>query len=132
MSEEAASDVPTTIPHVREPFEQFMKWFDSPSVRLDRMWIAREGNDIVGISVLAYPTTRGNVWTDWTGTARKVRGRGVARALKLETVMQAIALGVKRVRTENDGANAPILHLNEEMGYYRIPGWIQLLKPADR
>ncbi len=131
MSEEAASDVPTTIPHVREPFEQFMKWFDSPSVRLDRMWIARDGDDIVGISVLAYPKTRGNVWTDWTGTSRKVRGRGVARALKLETVTQAMALGVKRVRTENDGANAPILHLNEQMGYYRIPGWVQLLKDAE-
>ena len=130
MSEEAGSDVPTTIPYVGEPFEQFMKWFDAPSVRLDRMWIAREGDDIVGISVLAYPPTRGNVWTDWTGTARKVRGRGVARALKLETVMQAIALGTKRVRTENDGENAPILHLNEEMGYTRIPGWVQLLKDA--
>ena len=132
MSEEAASDVPTTIPHVREPFEQFMKWFDSPSVRLDRMWIARDGDDIVGISVLAYPPSRGNVWTDWTGTARKVRGRGVARALKLETVMQAIALGVDRVRTENDGENAPILHLNAEMGYTRIPGWVQLLRAAGR
>jgi predicted GNAT superfamily acetyltransferase len=130
MSEEAAFDVPTTIPHVRQPFEVFAKWFESPTVRLDRMWIAREGDDIVGISVLSYPPTRGNVWTDWTGTGRKVRGRGVARALKLETVMQAIALGVKSVRTENDGENAPILHLNEQMGYVRIPGWIQYLKDA--
>jgi hypothetical protein len=130
MSEEAASDVPTTIPHVRQSFEVFARWFDSPTVRLDRMWIARDGDDIVGISVLAYPPTRGNVWTDWTGTARKVRGRGVARALKLETVMQAIGLGVARVRTENDGENAPILHLNEEMGYTRIPGWTQFLKDA--
>ena len=48
---------------------------------------------LVGISVLAYPPTRGNVWTDWTATSRKVRGRGMARALKLETVMQAIGLG---------------------------------------
>ncbi len=131
MSEEAASDVPTTIPHVREPFEVFARWFDSPTVRLDRMWIAREGDDIVGISVLSYPPTRGNVWTDWTGTGRKVRGRGVARALKLETVMQAIALGVKSVRTENDGENAPILHLNEQMGYVRVPGWVQYLKNAE-
>ena len=53
---------------------------------------------------------------------------GVARALKLETVMQAIALGTAHVRTENDGENAPILHLNEEMGYVRIPGWVQLLR----
>ena len=74
--------------------------------------------------------TRGNVWTDWTGTARRIRGRGVARALKLETVMQAIALGTERVRTENDGANAPILHLNAELGYVRIPGWIQFLAGA--
>jgi GNAT superfamily N-acetyltransferase len=130
MSEEAATDVPTTIPHVRQPFEVFVRWFDAPTVRLDRMWIARQGDDIVGISVLSYPPTRGNVWTDWTGTARKVRGRGVARALKLETVVQAIALGVKRVRTENDGENAPILHLNAEMGYTRIPGWVQFLKKA--
>ena len=130
MSEEAATDTPTTIPHVRQAFEVFARWFDAPTVRLDRMWIAREGDDIVGISVLSYPPTRGNVWTDWTATARKVRGRGVARALKLETVMQAIALAVKRVRTENDGENAPILHLNEQMGYTRIPGWIQFMKDA--
>jgi mycothiol synthase len=130
MSEEAASDVPTTIPHVRQPFEVFFRWFDSPTVRLDRMWVARDGDDIVGISVLAYPPTRGNVWTDWTGTARKARGRGVARALKLESVMQAIVLGVQSVRTENDGENAPILHLNEQMGYRRIPGWTQFLKKA--
>ena len=130
MSEEAATDVPTTIPHVRQAFEVFVRWFDAPTVRLDRMWIAREGDDIVGISVLSYPPTRGNVWTDWTGTARKVRGRGVARALKLETVMQAIALGVKSVRTENDGENAPILHLNAQMGYTPIPGWTQFLKDA--
>jgi hypothetical protein len=106
MSEEAASDVPTTIPHVRQSFEVFARWFEAPTVRLDRMWIAREGDDIVGISVLSYPPTRGNVWTDWTGTGRKARGRGVARTLKLETVMQAIALGVASARTENDGENA--------------------------
>jgi len=130
MSEEAATDTPTTIPHVRQSFEVFARWLDAPTVRLDRMWIAREGDEIVGISVLSYPPVRGNVWTDWTATARKVRGRGVARALKLETVMQAIAMGVTRVRTENDGENAPILHLNEQMGYLRIPGWTQFLKEA--
>jgi hypothetical protein len=46
-----------------------------------------------------------------------VRGQGVARALKYETLAQAIGLGFRSVRTQNDGANAPILHLNDEMGY---------------
>ncbi|MDO8506403.1 MAG: hypothetical protein Q7S41_02210 [Candidatus Limnocylindria bacterium] len=45
--------------------------------------------------------------------------------------MQAFAIGIKRVRTKNDGENAPILHLNLAMGYTRIPGWVQLLKDAD-
>jgi GNAT superfamily N-acetyltransferase len=125
MNWEAEQDVPTTVPHVPYPLSITERWLASPALRPDRIWLARAGEDIVGISMLAYPPTQGNVWTDWTGTARKVRGKGVARALKLETVTQAIDLGVTRVRTSNDGENAPILHLNEDMGYRRIPGWIQ-------
>jgi len=128
MSEEAAHDVPTTIPHVEETLEDYMKWFRSPDMREDRFWLAREGDGIVGVSVLTYPPVRGIVGTAWTATARSVRGRGVARALKCETVMQAIALGVDRVRTGNDAKNDPILHINETMGYREIPGGIQFMK----
>lgn len=130
MSVESFQDIPTTVPFVEPPFEQWRKWLSKPGIRRDRTWIARDGDDVVGVSVLNYPPVRGNVWTDYTGTARKVRGRGVARALKLETVMQAIALGTSRVRTGNDAANAPILHLNEEMGYKHFGSGIQFLKPA--
>jgi GNAT superfamily N-acetyltransferase len=130
MNLEAERDVPTTVPHVPYPLEITEKWFASPGLRPDRIWLARVGDDIVGISMLSYPPSVGHVWTDWTGTARKIRGKGVARALKLETVAQAMSLGVTRVRTSNDGENAPILHVNEDMGYRRIPGWIQYHLPA--
>jgi GNAT superfamily N-acetyltransferase len=130
MIEESVQDIPTTVPHAPESFESFMQWMGSPGVHAGRLWVAREGDAIVGMSVLGYPPGIGNVWTDYTGTARSVRGRGIARALKCETVTQAMALGVKYVRTNNDGENTPILHLNEEMGYTRIPGNIQLLKDA--
>jgi len=129
MSDEAESDVPTTVPHVTmTSLEEWKKWFDSPAIHHDRSWIAREGDDIVGISQLSYPPERGDVETDWTGTARKVRGRGVARALKCETLMQAMALGITRVRTDNDSTNTPILHINETMGYRRRPDMAQYLK----
>jgi RimJ/RimL family protein N-acetyltransferase len=130
MSNEAEQDIPTTVPHTDTAWEVFEEWQRSPGLREDRQWIAREGDDIVGVSQLSYPPTRGIVETDWTGTARKVRGRGVARALKCETVMQAMVLGVDRVRTDNDGENAPILHLNASMGYRRLKDMIQLMKPA--
>ena len=128
MSEASIQDIPTTVPHAPESFESFMKWMSSPALHADRLWVARDGQAIVGVSVLAYPPGVGNVWTDFTGTSRAVRGRGIARALKCETVTQALDLGVKRVRTNNDDENRPILHLNEEMGYIQIPGHIQLHK----
>jgi GNAT superfamily N-acetyltransferase len=130
MAEASVQDIPTTVPHAPETFESFMRWMSSPGMHADRLWVAREGTAIVGMSVLEYPPGVGNVWTDFTGTARSVRGRGIARALKLETASQAIALGVERIRTNNDGENKPILHLNEEMGYRGIRGHIQLLKNA--
>ena len=39
-----------------------------------------------------------------------------------------LGLGVDRVRTGNDAQNAPILHINESMGYRPIPGGIDFLK----
>jgi GNAT superfamily N-acetyltransferase len=74
------------------------------------------------MSWLEFPVERGIVTTAWTGVAPEARGRGVARALKLETLRQAIELGVDRVRTENDEENAAILHINEELGYKAVPG----------
>jgi GNAT superfamily N-acetyltransferase len=128
LSEEAGDDVPTTEPRVPEEMASYARWVNAPEIHRDRFWIARIGDDIVGVSVLGYPPVRGVVGTEWTATARTVRGRGVARALKCETVAQAIALGVDRVRTGNDAANDPILHINETMGYHLIPGGINYLR----
>lgn len=70
---------------------------------------------------------RGVVQTDWTGTARSARGRGVARA-RVRDRDQAIALGVDRVRTDNDSQNAPILHINAAMGDRLVGEMLQLIK----
>ena len=130
MSNEAEKDVPTTVPHVEGAFEDFMKWMRSPGLREDRIWIAREGDAVLGVSILSYPPRRGVVQTDWTGVARAGRGKGIARALKCETVMQAIALGVDKVRTDNDSQNVPILHINDTMGYRRRADGIQFMRSA--
>jgi len=130
LSEEAGDDVPTTEPRVPEEVASYARWVNAPEIHRDRFWIARIGADVVGVSVLGYPPVRGLVGTEWTATARSVRGRGVARALKCETIAQAIALGVDRVRTGNDAANDPILHINETMGYRLMPGGIQYLRPV--
>jgi RimJ/RimL family protein N-acetyltransferase len=120
-------DIPTTVPI---PVLDFEPWkarrYGDPSVREDRVWLAREGDALVGLSQLGYPVVRGTPFTDYTATSRTVRGRGIARALKYQTMAQAIELGFTRVRTQNDGANAPMLHINEEMGYRLVATEIEL------
>jgi GNAT superfamily N-acetyltransferase len=127
MSTMGERDIPTTVPmHAMSYDEWHHLWFDNPGTRTDRFWIAREGDAIVGLSAIEYPPTRGVPWTAFTTTARSVRGRGIAKALKYETIAQAIGLGVERIRTQNDGENAPILHLNAQMGYVPIDAVLEL------
>jgi GNAT superfamily N-acetyltransferase len=129
---EAERDIPTTVPmHVMAYDEWHHLWFDNPGIRPDRMWIAREGDALVGLSAVEYPPTRGVPFTAFTATARSVRGRGIARALKYETIAQAIALGAGIIRTQNDGENAPILHINADMGYAPIQPYLELHRKLD-
>jgi len=127
LSNASEQDIPTSVPIRIMPFVEWKhELLDDPGVREDRFHIAREGDAIVGLSVIGYPPVRGLPWTFYTGTSKAVRGRGIARALKYETVAQAIELGVERIRTNNDAANVPILRINEEMGYRLVRPLIEL------
>lgn len=129
---ESEQDIPTTIPRHEPSFEEWHRfWLDNPAIREDRFWIAREGDAIVGTSVLDCPPVRGVPWTAYTGTSRRVRGRGIARALKYQSMAQAIGAGFTRVRTNNDADNPPILAINRAMGYRLISPVIELHRGLD-
>ncbi|HEV3405321.1 MAG TPA: GNAT family N-acetyltransferase [Candidatus Dormibacteraeota bacterium] len=124
---ESGHDVPHSVPEHDMTLDEWRRyWFDNPTIRQDRFWIAREGDDIVGCSVLDCPVVRGVPWTGYTGTRRRVRGRGIARALKYQSMAQAIEVGYKRVRTTNDAENPAILRINHEMGYRLVAPIIEL------
>src|SRR2546430_2482003 len=98
---------------VLEEMAAYARWVNVPEIHRDRFWLVRLGEGVVGFFVFGYLLVCGVVGTEWIATARSVRGRGVARALKCEIVAQVIALGVDCVRMGNDAANDPILHINE-------------------
>jgi RimJ/RimL family protein N-acetyltransferase len=114
---EARLDMPRSHQMTPISFEVFMNWHGSPAHRADRTWIAVDGDRVVGLSFLLFPPAGGKVWTGYTGTVRSHRGRGIARAVKMETIVQAIEVGVDNVRTDNDERNAAMLHINEALGY---------------
>lgn len=81
--------------------------------------------------MLDCPVTKGIPWTAYTGTRRSVRGRGIARALKYESMGQAIEAGYTRVRTNNDADNPSILKINQQMGYKLVTPIIELHRSLD-
>lgn len=133
VNAEASADVPSSIVRPGLTFERFEAWLARPGVTPERIWIARAGEQIIGLSALSYPP-HGVVETDFTGVARAWRGRGIARALKVASLLKALELGVERVGTDNDSRNAPMLRLNEALGYEVAYEVVKLVKklPAAR
>jgi GNAT superfamily N-acetyltransferase len=118
-----SADIPSSVEFVPEPYGDWVVWLQSPAVLLERIWVAMLAGQPVGFSYLAYRASL--VETGYTCVLREHRGKGLARALKLETLIQAIDLGVISVETDNDSENVPILHINQELGYLSIPGELE-------
>jgi GNAT superfamily N-acetyltransferase len=120
-------DVPTTVRFEPDPYEVWLGWMAQPNVLPERVWVATVDGEPVGFSFLTYRP--GLVDTGFTGVLREHRNKGIARALKLETLVQAIELGVEAVETDNDSENGPILRLNQQIGYQEVDGQLQFHKP---
>jgi GNAT superfamily N-acetyltransferase len=123
VSHATVADIPMSVKYVPEPYEEWVVWMQPPAVLPERIWVAILHGEPIGYSYLAYRPSL--VETGFTGVLREHRGKGLARALKLETLFQAIELGVTAVETDNDSENAPILHINEELGYDEMPGRLE-------
>jgi GNAT superfamily N-acetyltransferase len=127
---EAESDIPSTVPIVHDSYERFVERLGKAWVGEHRVWVALKGERPVGMSWLAYYPTTGNVLTEMTGVVRSARGRGIARALKLKTIAQALDAGVDLILTRNDADNAPILKINRAFGYQPMRQVLIHRKPA--
>ena len=119
-------DISSGVEYVGSSYESWLVWAKRPGVRMDRFWVATDGGRLVGLSFLEY--LENLVHTGYTGVLREYRGKGIARALKLETLVQAADLGVDAVETDNDFENAPILYLNADLGYQEVMGQVELHK----
>ena len=128
LHELARNDVPRSVPALPNPKELFLKLLRMPGTLEDRFWVAELDGELVGMSYLRFPPVRGHVWTGFTASHPEHRGKGIAKAVKMESLVQAIELGIPLVRTDNDERNAPMLRINEQLGYHAIPAWVDHLK----
>ena len=70
--------------------------------------------------------------TMFTGVAPRMRGRGIARALKAQHALQLAAAGATRIVTQNMVGNEPILAANRRIGFTEIGGYVDVRKTLER
>jgi GNAT superfamily N-acetyltransferase len=98
-------------------FEDFeRRWFFRPGVIKDALFVAIEGDRVVGLTVLV-EVLEGELDVDDTGVLGTHRRRGIARVLKLMATRWAAERSIPRVTTENNIVNEAMLALNRELGF---------------
>ena len=115
---------------VFEDFDSFcLNVFEASWFRADTQILAADGEYWVGLSAISVDNERGVSYNAFTGVLRAYRGRGLAQALKLHTIMLARRLGMRYIRTDNDSQNAPMLAINRKLGYQPESGIYRLVGP---
>ncbi|SFD44228.1 Acetyltransferase (GNAT) family protein [Lentibacillus persicus] len=89
--------------------------------------VAVDGDAWVALSMVIRETAT-TYYNSMTGVSRQYRGKGLAQAIKVKAIDYAQQNGATYLRTHNDARNAPMLSLNEKLGYQPKPGQFSLVK----
>lgn len=106
-------------PGTPPPFEQWREHFDDGRRPLGGALLALDNDSrAIGVTTTgANPDDLEHAWTNYTGVRGDARGRGVAMALKLRQVEWCRCAGYRRLTTGNHTGNAPMLAINERLGF---------------
>jgi RimJ/RimL family protein N-acetyltransferase len=98
-------------------------WF-----RADGQILAVDGERYVGLGAVGFEPDGITAFNAFTGVDKAYRGRGIAQALKILAAQYAQTNGARVIVTSNDSENAPMLAVNDKLGYVRQPGPYWLVK----
>ncbi len=96
-------------------------WF-----RSDTQIIAAHADRWVGLASITLHPAASRAYNAFTGVLPEFRGRGLAQALKLQTILLAKKEGMRYIRTHNDSKNRSMVAVNRKLGYRPEPGYYRL------
>ena len=129
VAKEANPDIPSADPIVAGEFDVWRRRELGGLTYRELSFVALEDGVVVGWATLGEDGPGTAAGHYMTGVARRVRGRGVARALKLAQMQAARDAGFAELRTQNDVANVAMRCVNERLGYRVRFAWIHFGGP---
>ncbi|MCP4417808.1 MAG: GNAT family N-acetyltransferase [Chloroflexi bacterium] len=115
-----SQDEPQPHPPQKMSQEQYRKIFvDGPNAIPEGWIIAVANGRLIGNSSLEKYSNPGVLGTGFTGVIRDYRRRGLATALKVQTIEYARAQDYRIIRTGNE-ENNPMLTLNKKLGFAEL------------
>jgi GNAT superfamily N-acetyltransferase len=120
----AAGDDPSGLSRVYTMAELRAEWWDSPDNAPDLSWaLLTDDPTSPGAALVASFTSvqvdraRGRAWSSMTATHPSYRGHGLATWVKRRSLNALAEAGVAEAWTANDATNAPMVAVNEALGY---------------
>jgi GNAT superfamily N-acetyltransferase len=115
----AGLDEPGDAPMDAVGYDEWLEeiWH-GPSMDKSLSVAAMVGDEIVCFTVVE--TAGDRAWSGMTGTIPSYRGRGLAKLVKSVALRRAAAAGITAAYTSNDDENAPMLAINNWLGYQRV------------
>jgi GNAT superfamily N-acetyltransferase len=110
-------------------FEEYTKQVvNGPWLLAEGTYVARFYDDWVGLTMMQASPQPHQLSTLMTGVKRDFRGRDIALALKLLSVRYARAHNITTLSESNDSLNAPMVAINQKLGYSPRSGTFHVCK----
>jgi RimJ/RimL family protein N-acetyltransferase len=112
-----SADEPSDYPVDAMDYDEWLqRTYEHPSIDRDGSRVVCAGDRLVAWALIG-TDGEGRAVNSFTGTHPDFRGRALARLAKLAVAAWARDRGIHVIFTGNDEANAPMLAINDRMGY---------------
>ena len=118
LDDEVSRDIPLDQPFGEVPYEEWLeRYWAMPMLDLDASLVLLVDGEPAAFTIVASDPETRRCDTGMTGTRRRFRGRGYAELVKRHALARARASGIEAAFTMNDETNAPMLKVNDRLGY---------------
>ena len=120
-------DVPAPAPRTLPDLAQFRKRTEDEHFRPGGVLFALipDGQAAAFTELKSWEDDPTRLSIGFTGVRREWRRRGLALALKVAAMRDAHAQGVRRITTNAESGNAPMLTLNRRLGFQNDVGYVE-------